>query len=141
MAAPGRTRVADTGSTDTEHSHAGLSAGATRHYRVSAINSVGTGLPTDVAYATTALSDALVGNTGQSGDPDVTEAIGDQGGTHSQGFETGSNPGGYSLSSVGVYVSDADLAVGEAFTAHIYTADVAGGPDAAAYTLVSPGEL
>ena len=34
--------VADTGSTDTEYSHTGLSVGQTRHYRVSAINAVGT---------------------------------------------------------------------------------------------------
>ena len=132
-------RVADTGSVDTIHSHTGLSAGATRHYRVSAINDVGTGTPSGVAYATTALSDLLVGNTGQSGDPDVTEAIGDQDGTHSQGFETGSNPGGYRLASVGVYVADADLGTGEAFTVHIHTADGAGGLGAVAYTLTSPG--
>ena len=120
-------RVADTGSVDTTHSHTGLSAGATRHYRVSAINAVGTGLPSGVAYTTTAAPDLLVGNTGQTGDPDVTEAIGDQDRTHSQGFETGSNPGGYSLSSVGVYVADADLGTGETFTVHIHAADGAGG--------------
>ena len=34
--------VADTASTDTAYSHTGLSAGDTRHYRVSAINAVGT---------------------------------------------------------------------------------------------------
>ena len=98
-------RVANTNSTGTIQSHTGLSAGSTRHYRVSAINAVGTGLPSGVAYTTTAAADLLVGNTGQSGDPDVTEAIGDQDRTHSQGFETGSNPGGYSLSTVGVYVA------------------------------------
>ena len=63
--------VADTGSADTTHSHTGLSAGSTRHYRVSAINAVGSGAPSGVAYATTALSDLLVGSTGQSGDPGV----------------------------------------------------------------------
>ena len=62
--------VADTNATDTTHPHTGLSAGATRHYRVSAINSVGPGAATVVAYATTALSNMLVGNTGQTGDPD-----------------------------------------------------------------------
>ena len=35
--------VSDTGSTSTSYSHTGLTAGSTRHYRVSAINSVGTG--------------------------------------------------------------------------------------------------
>ena len=131
--------VADTGSADTTHPHTGLSAGSTRHYRVSAINPVGTGTPSGVVYTTTVLSDALVSNTGQSGDPDVTEAIGDQDRTHSQGFETGSNPEGYRLSTVGVYVADADLGTGEAFTVHIHAADGAGGLGAVAYTLTSPG--
>ena len=132
--------VADTGSMDTIHSHTGLSAGSTRHYRVSAINDAGTGLPSGVAYTTTtAAADLLVSNTGQTGDPGVIEAIGDQDGTHSQGFETGSNPGGYGLASVGVYVADADLGAGEAFTVHIHAADGAGGLGAVAYTLTSPG--
>ena len=45
--------VADTGSTGTSYSHTGLTAGITRHYRVSAINSAGTGDPSNVANATT----------------------------------------------------------------------------------------
>ena len=45
--------VADTGSTTTSYSHTGLTAGATRHYRVSAINSAGTGRASNVANATT----------------------------------------------------------------------------------------
>ena len=44
--------VADTASTDTTHSHTGLTMGDTRHYRVSAINAVGTGPVSDVASAT-----------------------------------------------------------------------------------------
>ena len=43
--------VADTNS--TTYAHTGLAAGTTRHYRVSAINSVGTGLPSNVDSATT----------------------------------------------------------------------------------------
>ena len=46
--------VADTGNTNTAYQHAGLSSGETRHYRVSAINSVGTGAPSNTANATTA---------------------------------------------------------------------------------------
>ena len=43
----------DTGSTATTLSHTGLTAGSTRHYRVSAINSVGTGPPSNLAAART----------------------------------------------------------------------------------------
>ncbi len=45
--------VADTGSTATTYSHPGLAPGVTRHYRVSAINSVGTGGASSTASATT----------------------------------------------------------------------------------------
>ena len=45
--------VADTGNTNTAYQHAGLSPGETRHYRVSAINSVGTSAPSNTANATT----------------------------------------------------------------------------------------
>ena len=45
--------VADTGSTGASYSHTGLTAGTTRHYRVSAINSAGTGPASNVATATT----------------------------------------------------------------------------------------
>ncbi|MDE2870953.1 MAG: fibronectin type III domain-containing protein [Gemmatimonadota bacterium] len=45
--------VADTRSDDTEYSHTGLDPASTRHYRVSAINEIGTGDPSNVADATT----------------------------------------------------------------------------------------
>ena len=45
---------ANTNSTPTTYAHTGLSAGDTRHYRVSAINSVGTGTASNTANATTA---------------------------------------------------------------------------------------
>ena len=45
--------VADTNSTGTSYSHAGLTAGSTRHYRVSAINSAGAGPASDSDSATT----------------------------------------------------------------------------------------
>ena len=44
---------ADSGSTLTRYSHTGLTAGSTRHYRVSAINSAGAGQASSVAGATT----------------------------------------------------------------------------------------
>ena len=43
----------DTESTATQHAHTGLDPGATRHYRVSAINAAGAGKPSNVANATT----------------------------------------------------------------------------------------
>ena len=46
--------VADTGNADLTYSHTGLQSGQTRHYRVSAINSVGTGPESNIANATTA---------------------------------------------------------------------------------------
>ena len=44
---------ANTGSTATRYSHTGLTAGSARHYRVSAVNSAGTGPASNVAMATT----------------------------------------------------------------------------------------
>ena len=48
-------RVANTGNTNRSHSHTGLSAGDTRHYRVAAINAAGTGPYSNVDSATTGL--------------------------------------------------------------------------------------
>ena len=54
--------VADTGNDDTRYPHTGLAPGSTRHYRVSAINAVGTSDASDVVSGTTATSCTL--NTG-----------------------------------------------------------------------------
>ena len=51
----------NTGSSSRNYSHTGLSAGTTRHYRVSAINAVGTGSPSNVANATTGLTAVTFG--------------------------------------------------------------------------------
>ena len=45
--------LADTGGTITTYSHTGLTAGTTRHYRVAAVNPIGTGAWSNVANATT----------------------------------------------------------------------------------------
>ncbi len=52
--------VANTSSPDTTYPHTGLAAGATRHYRVSAINTAGTGTSSRIDSATT-------GTTGNGG--------------------------------------------------------------------------
>ena len=45
--------LADTGGTITTYSHTGLTGGTTRHYRVAAVNPIGTGAWSNVANATT----------------------------------------------------------------------------------------
>ena len=54
-------RVANTNSTTTTYAHSGLAAGTTRHYRVSAINSVGTSTTSNVANATTETANTAPG--------------------------------------------------------------------------------
>ena len=67
--------VVSTGNTGTSYSHTGLTAGSTRHYRVSAINSAGTGPASDVVAATTGAApapDLVVDRpTVDTGDPEA----------------------------------------------------------------------
>ena len=117
--------AADTASTDTTYSHTGLAAGNTRHYRVSAINSVDTGDASGVAGATTAAANVLVSNTGRSVGPCHCCRRGN--------WRRGQDP----LPGVrhraesrrlqpgfgrGLCHPSEDLEAGEAFTVHIYTA-------------------
>ena len=53
-------RVANTGNTNTTYAHIGLSAGTTRHYRVSAINANGTGAASNIDNATTGTTTTTV---------------------------------------------------------------------------------
>ena len=94
--------VADTASTTTTYEHTGLAASTRRDYRVSAINSIGTGTtPSDVAFATTGApavvtptGNLLVSNLGQSSDdsPDIELTA--------QAFTTGAHAAGYTLTSI-----------------------------------------
>ena len=61
--------LADTSATITTYSHTGLTAGTTRHYRVAAVNTIGTGAWSNVANATTT---AAVANTPATGSPVIT---------------------------------------------------------------------
>ena len=65
-----RPRRRHTGSTATTYVHKGLNAGATRHYRVSAINAVGTSDPSGSDDATTRTDEQLVSNFNHRGDAD-----------------------------------------------------------------------
>ena len=62
--------VAATRSTATTYVHKGLNAGATRHYRVSAINAVGASDPSGSDHATTRTDEQLVSNFNHRGDAD-----------------------------------------------------------------------
>ena len=60
---------ADVGGTITTYSHTGLTAGTTRHYRVAAVNPIGTGAWSNVDSATT---DTPTTNTPATGNPFIT---------------------------------------------------------------------
>ena len=99
--------VANTNSTSTSYSHTGLSAGTTRHYRVSAINSVGTGAASRTANATTDDAATTVPDapTGLSATADGTSTIdldwtapSDDGGASITGYRIEVSPNGTSSS-------------------------------------------
>ena len=57
-------RVTNTNSTTTNYAHTGLASGTTRHYRVSAINTNGTGEPSNTANVTTGTGTSVPGGGG-----------------------------------------------------------------------------
>ena len=96
--------VANTNNTTTSYSHTGLAAGTTRHYRVSAINANGTGLPSDIANATTATTvpgapTSLTATASGTSTIDLTwNAPSDDGGASITGYKIEVSPNGSSSS-------------------------------------------
>ncbi len=97
------TLAANTGGTGTTYTHSGLTAGTTSHYRVSAINSVGTGLPSQVVHATTDTATAPGVPTSLSATADGRTAIdlswtapADNGGSTITGYKIEVSPNGTS---------------------------------------------
>ena len=117
-------RVADTQSTATAYAHMGLNAATTRHYRVSAINAVGTSDPSGTDDATTEANTVtaqtvFISNTEQP-DGSVTTLSSNY---FAQQFQTGSNVGGYTLSEIVVSLATASSAFTPAFAIHRTTTD------------------
>ena len=94
--------VANTGNANTTYAHTGLTAGATRHYRVSAINANGAGVPSNVDSATTGAT-APGAPTGLTATASGTTAInlswsapGSTGGSAITGYKIEVSPNGTS---------------------------------------------
>ena len=114
--------VATTGDTATTYAHTGLAGGTTRHYRVSAINAIGTGDASGTASATTdAAPIRLVSNLGQSSDGTFSTPD-----PFAQRFTTGSQAAGSRLASVDI--SMGTINAGVTLAAAIHETDVDGFP-------------
>ena len=138
-------QVANTASTTTTYEHTGLAAGTTRHYRVSAINIIGTSTtPSDVVMTTTGADAAvtptgnlLVSNLGQGQEDTPLLARG------SQAFTTGAHTAGYTLTSIVLDCSCEDYTTGTV-TLHrdartgTKVADFAGSPNADEDLVLTP---
>ena len=70
---------ADTGSSRTSYTHQGLTGGSTRHYRVSAINSAGTGPPSNTAATLTPTAIVLLCSAIIDKEPNVVRELVDAG--------------------------------------------------------------
>ena len=140
--------VADTNSTDTRYAHTGLDPDDTRHYRVSAINPVGTSPESNVASATTLLVNPVissgegtlfVANTAggnNPGEPISHQTIP----RRAQAFTTGPAGAGYVLGSIGVSFQQiaSSSTAGAELKVTLNEQDSNGDPGAALCTLKDP---
>ena len=107
--------VADTNSADTRYAHTGLDPDDARHYRVSAINPVGTSPESNVASATTLLVNPVissgegtifVANTGSGNNDNNYGLTQFQIPRRAQAFTTGPASAGYIVASIGIRFSE-----------------------------------
>ena len=140
--------VADTNSAETRYAHTGLNPDETRHYRVSAINPVGTSPESNVASATTLLVNPVissgeatlfVANTAggnNPGEPITRQSIP----RRAQAFTTGPAGAGYVLGSIGVSFQtvDSTSTAGAELEVTLNEQDANGDPGAALCTLNDP---
>ena len=140
--------VADTNSTDTRYAHTGLDPDDARHYRVSAINPVGTSPESNVASATTLLVNPVissgegtlfVANTAggnNPGEPISHQTIP----RRAQAFTTGPAGAGYVLGSIGVSFQQiaSSSTAGAELEVTLNEQDSNGDPGAALCTLKDP---
>ena len=128
--------VANTGSTGTTYAHIGLSAGDTRHYRVSARNTNGAGAASNVANATTVpgaptADVTLVSNNSGTGN-NLTDI-------HAQKFTTGPASHGYIITNVTVRLASTN---NDSTSAHIKAHDSVNDiPGETLIELNNPGSL
>ena len=117
--------------TATTYSHTGLTEGSTRHYRVSAINSNGTGAVSDVAIGT---ADLYVSNFGRA-NSDWNE-IGSL--PHAQVFTAGSWLPGYTLTAIDFLSEDPE---DDDFSVALWSTDTNDNPSSSLFSLTPPASF